>query len=135
MEIVAWLRSEILDAKTCETCEQLDGILLPADDPAWNGPLGELAHPNCRAMWIPIYDMGTLDFTAAEAIPELITHGGFHEIPETWEEYPSPIEGLRRMRRGVITLDEEMDLLEPFELLASYLGLLTEEEYLGLMGE
>lgn len=122
MGIQAWLRSEMLDAKTCPICADLDGIILPVDDPRWNGELGQLAHIGCRAFWVPIYDIGTMDYTLDEGIPNLITRSGFLQVPETWDEYPSPSEGLKRMTAKGITIEEEMELLEPYELMGIYLN-------------
>lgn len=123
MEIQAWLRSEMLDAATCAVCADLDAIMLPANDPQWNGYLGELAHIGCRAFWVPIYDVGTMDYTAKEAIPKLITRSGFLQVPETWDEYPSPATGLEQMSAVGIAIEEEMALLEPYELMGIYLNL------------
>ena len=123
MTIQAWLRSEMLDAQTCAICHGLDGIMLPADDPQWNGELGQLAHIGCRAFWVPIYDIGTMDYTDATAIPKLITRGASLQVPETWDEYPSPATGLENMTATGIAIEEEMALLEPYELMGIYLNL------------
>ena len=123
MVIQAWLRSEMLDAATCAICADLDGIMLPYNDPRWNGPLGESAHIGCRVFFVPIYDIGTMDYTDATTIPKLITRSASLQIPETWDEYPSPVEGLKRMTAVGIAIEEEMALLEPYELMGIYLKL------------
>lgn len=123
VEVQAWIRSEMLDAKTCVVCAGLDSIMLPANDPQWNGPLGQLAHLGCRVFFVPIYDIGTMDYTLGENIPKVITRSGFLQVPEIWDEYPSPTEGLKQMAAKGITIEEEMGLLEPYELMGIYLGL------------
>ena len=120
LEVKAWIRSEMLDEKTCEICQQLDGIMLPADDPRWSGELGQLAHPNCRVCFVPIYDIGSLDYTTD--IPDVINRSGFLQLPEVWDEYPSPTEGLKKLREtGKITIEEEMEIFEPYELMGMLL--------------
>jgi len=125
MQVQGWLRSEILDAATCDICAALDGIILPADDPRWSGEYGQLAHIGCRVCFVPLYDMGVLDFTPDDALPDVITRRGFLQLTELWDEYPHPAEALKRMTDSGITIEEELELLEPYELMGFYLGLGT----------
>ena len=120
------LRSEMLDEKTCEVCMLLDGILLPADAPEWNGELGQYAHPNCRAVWIPVYDMGVLDFTKDINIPDVFMKANAIKLIDSWEDLPMPTQGAERLAEKLITIEEEMDLLVPAELIGAYLGIKEE---------
>ena len=54
--VQAIMRSEILDDRTCDVCEELDGVVLPADHPLWAREMGLPAHPNCRYMLVPIIE-------------------------------------------------------------------------------
>ena len=61
-QIQGFLRSEILDDRTCNFCEELDQQTVTADD-----PMADLdaVHDNCRGTWVPIL-LGE-DFNAADA--------------------------------------------------------------------
>lgn len=50
-KIQAFLRSEILDEKTCNMCMSLDGRFVMADDPMAKM---DIVHSGCRGIWIPI---------------------------------------------------------------------------------
>jgi hypothetical protein len=120
--IQALLRNELLDAKTCAVCLDLDGIMRPIDDPAWSGELGDLAHPNCRMFIVPIEDIGTMDYTPFGEIPALITKGGTTQLLKTWEDLPMLDKGAEKLGKK-ITVDEIIEIFEPYELMGSLLGI------------
>ena len=119
--IQAIMRSEMLDDKTCDLCMLLDGIMLRADDPLWDGELGQYAHPYCRAIWVPILDTGVLEPTPAVDIPDVFKSGVAMHLIDDWEDMPMPTKGVDKLKVGEMTADDLMPLLEPYEV---YAGLL-----------
>lgn len=121
--IEALLRSEMLDERTCEICMDLDGVMLPVDDARWNGELGSLAHPNCRAIFVPIYDKGTMDYTPESVIPDIFLKQGALKLVDDWEDLPSVSRGAKKLAEKTIDVDEMVELLMPYEVIGVYLGL------------
>lgn len=121
MTVQAILRNELLDEKTCEICMMLDGIMLPADDPRWNTELGQYAHPGCRAMWVPILDTGTLAQTLDSMIPDIFKQGIVTKLIDDWDDMPMPLKGADRLRAHELVVDEVMEMLEPYEVMANIL--------------
>ena len=113
------MRSEIQDENTCEDCQQLDGIVLPADSPEWSGPLGAPAHCNCRYDLIPIVDGidPVLEPTTADEIAQFKTILGTLQAASHIETMNLPLTGARRFQARQITIDEIEDLLEPVDLI------------------
>lgn len=50
----AWEFSAILDDRTSDICESLDGKIYAADDPIW-GTITPPLHYNCRSQIVPVY--------------------------------------------------------------------------------
>lgn len=50
-----WRFDEVLDSRTSDICDELDGTVLPADDPFWATHSPPL-HPNCRTILVPLTD-------------------------------------------------------------------------------
>jgi hypothetical protein len=66
-----------MDSRTCEIClNELNGIMLPADDPRWLGPLGKEAHDGCRFDLVPVFGGidPVMDMTPDELVPQLVEH-------------------------------------------------------------
>lgn len=51
--IVAFQRSEVLDARTCAICLSMDKRVVKADDPMAQM---EIVHTSCRGLWNPIFE-------------------------------------------------------------------------------
>ena len=64
MKPIALMRIERLDAKTCATCRELDGTVVPIGSPNVHY-ITALAHPGCRRVVVEIY---------AEDVPEQYRH-------------------------------------------------------------
>ena len=121
MDVQGILRSEMLDEKICPTCVRLDGIFLPVNDPRWNGELGQLAHQYCRAVWIPIYDIGTMNYTSDVNIPDVFMRDGMIKLIDDWDDLPMRPTGTQRITQ--LSIEEILELLQPYDLLSGYLGL------------
>lgn len=121
MTVQAILRNELLDELTCDLCMMLDGIMLPANDPRWGTELGQYAHPNCRAIWVPILDTGTLDPTPSIDIPDIFRHGVAVSLIDSWDDMPIPLKGVDRLGTQEIVVDDIMNMLEPYEVMAGIL--------------
>lgn len=121
-EVEAILRSEILDAKICAACAAIDGIMLPADDPQWEGEMGYYLHPNCRAIWVPILDVGTMDFTDSGDLPAMITASGVTRLLKDFDDLPAAETGEDILEAG-ITVEEATMALAPYDLMTGLLNL------------
>jgi hypothetical protein len=69
--IVAYERTEVIDAATCETCLSLDGRVIAPDDPF---RAMDIVHSNCGGIWLPIYS-GEADIPSPSTwgLPKSIT--------------------------------------------------------------
>ena len=119
------MRSEIMDAVTCSTCMELDGITLPADSPEWAGELGMLAHCNCRYDLVPIFEV--LDIaqwiTPTAEIPRLKDLLGKTLTVAQIEAMRIPTRGMHRFKAHPITAEDIEDLIEPADLLIALFGI------------
>lgn len=122
--VKAIMRSEILDAATCDICAQLDGIILPADDPAWQGEMGQPAHCNCRYMLVPILEgiEPVLDYTPKGDIKKVIQRLGGLDLRGLLDQRKIPTKGIRRFTTQELTLDDIKDILEPADLILRLYG-------------
>lgn len=118
------MRSEILDEATCEVCEALNGITLPADDPAWAGELGQEAHCNCRYMLVPLYtELPTgLETTPLEEIENIKRIFGALTTTQILDRLRITARGTDRIRASEITFEDLADVLESPELLLKLFG-------------
>ena len=117
------MRSEILDAKTCAVCAQLDGIILRADDPAWTSELGVEAHCNCRFILVPLYtELPTgLEMTPFEDVIKLKQYMGRIMTQELLKEILVSKLGLDRLLAKELTLEQLMIELQPHDEILRYL--------------
>lgn len=125
--IKAWIRSEILDSVTCPVCVDLDGIIMDGPDLESHGELAELAHLNCRAIFVPIYEMGDLEPTPPSGIPDVFIKNGEIQLIDSWEDLPMPSRGLNKIAGRGLAVEEEMALLEPYGLMAGLILGMEEE--------
>jgi hypothetical protein len=125
-EVVAIMRSEILDELTCPICsDELDGIVLPEDDPSWAGELGMPAHPNCRFALIPLTE-GTpavLNYMKTIEVPQVIRHMNQLMTPEFFNDMRIPVRGLRRLHAQPIKVGDIRDAMGPDDVLQDILGI------------
>lgn len=63
--VQAYMRSEILDSRTCNICMSLDKRVVKADDPFAQM---NLVHNNCRGVWVPIKE-GARSSVGTEGVP------------------------------------------------------------------
>lgn len=127
------LRSEILDDVTCDVCmDELNGITLPADDPAWAGELGEEAHDNCRVMFVPLFEGidPVMDVTPASQIPEIVHH--MQQLLPAGEaarrlSQLQLLNGEEILRARGLTLDDLSEIYSNEELLLHIFGITLEE--------
>jgi hypothetical protein len=125
MTVQSILRSEILDDKTCEVCaDTLDGIVLAADDPAWGGEMGMLAHPNCRMVLVPLFE--GIEPVMEPSPPELIRQAVRHFntiMPDWWvDRQVIPTRGRDALRNVPLTLRDISSITEDDELITRIFG-------------
>jgi uncharacterized protein with gpF-like domain len=60
----------VIDDRTSEICEPLNGIILPVDDPMWD-QYAPLNHFNCRCTLIKIDKYESVELTSKERVSEL----------------------------------------------------------------
>jgi hypothetical protein len=120
MTVHSLMRSEIMDDATCDVCQLLDGIVRPADDPAWAGELGMPAHCNCRFTIIALLEGidPVLDPTPDAEMPDLATLFGMTMTPAMIESLRIPIRGADRFQTRELTIEDIEDLLGPGDLIA-----------------
>ncbi len=123
------MRSEILDEKTCPICKnQLDGIVLPADDPRWNVVYGLPAHRNCRYVLVPIFEGidPVLSSTPDDELPEFVFHSYLTRMLPLQQalEEAVDIEELRGVLGGAewvvgreFTEEDIRNIIDPLDLL------------------
>ena len=122
------MRTELLDDKTCEICNNyLNGIVLPADDPQWLGELGQPAHPNCRYMIVPLFEGidPVMDITPDDMIPEVIRHLRTilpAEQAEGMIRQLHLLEGRDIINARGLTEEDLIDLMSPEDLLWKIFG-------------
>lgn len=123
--VKALMRSEIQDSATCAVCAELDGIVLPADDPRWGGELGMPAHCNCRYDLIPLFEGidPVMNATDADLIPELLQILGSVQTRAMVNAMRIPVTGANRFLIHQLTLTDIEDLLEPADLLLRLFGI------------
>jgi len=126
MQVQMIMRSEILDAATCDVCASLDGIMRPADDPAWGGELGMLAHCNCRMMLIPIFEgiptvMVDTPIEEINQIKQML--GGSLVTQEILNTMKIPTRGVNRFTMHTITEKDIEDIFEPVDLILRLFGI------------
>lgn len=82
-KIQAYQRSEILDAKTCPICYELDGVSILPNDPLANL---DQVHTNCRGLWVPVLeneDFDTNDIGVSKKIRNAFETDNRFGIPQT----------------------------------------------------
>lgn len=75
------------DGRTSEICDELDGKVLPADDPFWLTHTPPL-HPNCRSVVTPLTDEEAEAEGIATRAPETGPAEGFGRPPEPETDKP-----------------------------------------------
>jgi len=124
------MRTEILDEVTCTICwNELNGIVLPADDPRWMGPLGQKAHRHCRFMLVPLFEGidPVMDITPDDQVPEVIQHILELLPPEEAERRATQLrmlDGEELLRIRELTLEDLEGILDNQDLLAHIFQLL-----------
>lgn len=81
--------SAVMDSRTTEICRVCDGVILPADDPWWNGHLPPCHHA-CRSGSISLSRRQADKRGVTKALPEASADSGFGEVPELRPVAPSP---------------------------------------------
>jgi SPP1 gp7 family putative phage head morphogenesis protein len=78
-----WVFDAVLDRRTSKTCQSLNGLTLPANDPAWNGRIPPLHH-RCRS---GIRNIRAEDAQLSGAVPALEGADGFGQPPgmDEWQ--------------------------------------------------
>lgn len=56
-KVVGYIRSEIMDAKTCAMCRSIDERFVLPDDPFSKV---DIIHTNCRGIWVPVLNQDDL---------------------------------------------------------------------------
>ena len=119
----ALMRTELLDEDTCDICwDDLNGIVLPPDDPAWGGELGQEAHDHCRFMLVPIFEGidPVLDYTPTDQVPVMVRHQRqLFPAEEAAEKIAvlAAANGGEILKARQITLDDLADVFTNEELL------------------
>jgi SPP1 gp7 family putative phage head morphogenesis protein len=92
-----WRFDGAADARQCDDCDPLDGVILPADDPFWHTHQPPLHH-QCRCVITPLSDEEADDEGVTEDVPNVEVDEGFGRPPSAggdWEPdtttYPEPI--------------------------------------------
>jgi hypothetical protein len=124
MDVEMIMRSEILDADTCSTCPELDGVMLRADDPRWAGELGMPAHCGCRYDLVPIIKGidPVMTATPESEVPQLIQRLGAIQTKEMIEAMKIPTRGANRFVAEPLKVEDLLDVLEPADLVLRLFG-------------
>jgi len=91
-----WRAEVVDDDRTSDICEELIGVVLPADDPFWDDHIPPL-HFNCRTVLSPLSAEEAADEGVAEEEPDTDADEGFGGTPDEddWEpdaeDYPAEI--------------------------------------------
>jgi hypothetical protein len=51
LTVVGYVRSEVMDSRTCAICQSIDGRFVLPDDPFSKV---DIIHSNCRGIWVPV---------------------------------------------------------------------------------
>jgi len=94
--ISGYMRSEILDGRTCNICMSLDRRIIPADEPFAKL---DLVHTNCRGGWVPLTtkEFATpIDdpFKKKQIIPSEEVKKGTLKIPKTIQDQFDTVGGV-----------------------------------------
>ena len=113
------LRSEILDARTCEVCPAFDGFIAPADDPVWAGEMGMPAHCNCRFKLVVLFNVRDPEnwITPQEQVPDLVSLLGAVLTIEMVEQMKIPVHGDERLKIKPIRIEDIEKVMQPADLL------------------
>jgi len=93
-----WRFDAVMDSRTSEICQALDGVIRPADDPFWHAHTPPL-HFNCRSVLVPLSEEEAKDEGVDDEAPDVDADEGFGRQPglggDDWEpdtkDYPEPI--------------------------------------------
>jgi SPP1 gp7 family putative phage head morphogenesis protein len=93
-----WRFDAVEDSRTSDICDELDGTILPADDPFWDSHTPPL-HFQCRSVLTPLSEEEATDEGENDEAPDAEPDEGFGAAPsregEDWEpdlsEYPEEI--------------------------------------------
>lgn len=76
--------SAIIDGRTSDICEALDGIVLPSDDPFWSSHQPPL-HFNCRSDVTALTEEEASEYGVAQVAPDVEADDGFGGVLEPLE--------------------------------------------------
>ncbi|MBA7484607.1 hypothetical protein ES707_20137 [subsurface metagenome] len=118
------MRSEIIDGDTCDTCIDVDGVMLRADDSRWAGELGMPMHCNCRYDLIPIIEGidPVMTATSEIEIPQLIQRMGAIQTKAMIAAMRIPTRGANRFAAKQLKVEDLFDVLEPADLILRLFG-------------
>jgi SPP1 gp7 family putative phage head morphogenesis protein len=97
-----WEFSAVMDDRTSDICDELDGTTLPADDPAWDSKQPPL-HYNCRSTIISHDEEDVPAGEVDDEMPDVEPDEGFGGRPGfDWkpnlDEYPADLASIARSR-------------------------------------
>ncbi len=91
-----WVFEAVGDSRTSDICRKLDGLVLPANDPAWAGRLPPCHHA-CRSTIRNIDEDEARELGGVKTPPRTKASGGFGAVPTKSEwapnkaDYPSAL--------------------------------------------
>lgn len=88
----------VMDNRTTPICQELDGVILPKDDPFWDSHY-PLNHFNCRSTVSELteayIDIEGIEPSAPPKIGDDLIHEGFNENPAKTGDWMKPSKGMK----------------------------------------
>lgn len=84
-----WMFDGVVDSRTTDICRALDGLVLPANDPAWATRHPQLHH-GCRSTIRSLTESQALARGISQTLPEQEPAGGFGKRPDLFAWKPDP---------------------------------------------